>query len=79
MLQKRQNLWSIAAKVLPSSPLYIFVPLQLARNALMRHFNSRDGFLKPIPGIKLTPEGIPGQREGHKMYKVELKEAAKNE
>ena len=39
----------------------------------MRNFNSRDGIFKPIPGIKITPEGIPIQNEGHKNVQSRTK------
>ena len=40
----------------------------------MRNFNSRDGVFKPIPGIKITPEGIPIQNEGYKNVQSRVKD-----
>lgn len=42
-------------------------------DAFRRNFNSRDRLEYAIPGIKITYQGIPIQKEGPKMYKVEFR------
>jgi hypothetical protein len=48
------------------------VPFILDRDAFRCNFNFRDRLEYAIPGIKIMHQGIPAERKGAKMYKVEL-------